>query len=63
MKYLVILIWLLFFMIGINLSLEMVSNPSLIDNLLGIFAIFAIVFITVKTKFFTNLKIKKNEKN
>lgn len=52
-------IWFLFFMVGTTFSLEMVSNPSLIDNLLGIFAIFVIVFITVRTNFFTNLNLKK----
>lgn len=62
MKYFMILLGVLFFIIGLNLSLEMISSASTIENLLGIIAIYAIVFILTKTKFFTNLKSKKNEK-
>ena len=59
MKYFMILLGVLFFFIGLNLSLEMISSASTIENLLGIIVIYAIVFILTKTKFFTNLKSKK----
>lgn len=59
MKYFMILLGVLFFIIGLNLSLEMISSASTIENLLGIIAIYAIVFILTKTNFFTNLKSKR----
>ena len=60
-----ILLGVLFFITGINASLEMISSASTIENIFGFIAIYAIVFILTKTKFFTNLNIKKdeNEKN
>lgn len=65
MKYFTVIVWFILFMVGLNLSFEMISNPSTIENVLGIFVIFAIIFISYKTKLFTNLNIKKNknEKN
>ena len=60
-----ILFGALFLIIGLNLSFEMISSASTIENLLGIIAVYAILVILTKTKFFTNLNIKKdeNEKN
>ena len=65
MKYFMILFGFLFLIIGLNLSLEMISSASTIENLLGIIAVYAIIVVLTKTKFFTNLNIKKdeNEKN
>lgn len=65
MKYFMILFGVLFLIIGLNLSFEMISSASTIENLLGIIAVYAILVILTKTKFFTNLNIKKdeNEKN
>lgn len=65
MKYFMILFGVLFLIIGLNLSLEMISSASTIENLLGIIAVYAIIVVLTKTKFFTNLNIKKdeNEKN
>lgn len=65
MKYFMILFGALFLIIGLNLSFEMISSASTIENLLGIIAVYAILVILTKTKFFTNLNIKKdeNEKN
>lgn len=59
MKYFMILLGVLFLIIGLDFSLEMISSASTIDNLLGIIAIYATIFILTKTKFFTNLKSKK----
>lgn len=56
-------VWFLSFIIVINLGLSLLTKASSIDNIIGFVIIIAIVYLTVKTKFFTKIKlIKKDEK-
>lgn len=51
-----ILIWLILVILGLDLALGWLSLASTLANIGGIFLIFLIVFISVKTKAFTNFK-------
>ena len=59
-----ICLWGLCATMMISVGFSLINKASTIANIVGVFWILALVFISDKTKFFTNLKIKnRNEKN
>ena len=56
-------IWYVIFIILINLGLEMISAPNTIENVIGFFMIVAILYLSIKTKCLTTIKLeRKHEK-
>lgn len=51
-----ILVWLVLVILGLDLALGWLNLANTIANVGGLFLIFFIVFISVKTKLFTNFK-------
>ena len=51
-----VVVWVILLILGLDLALGWLSMASTIANIGGIFLIFFIVFISVKTKAFTNFK-------
>jgi hypothetical protein len=51
-----VLIWFVLAVLCLDLALGWLSLPSTLANIGGLFLIFSIVFISVKTKLFTNFK-------
>lgn len=46
-------------MFSINMCLHMVSEPNTIENIIGLVVGYVTVFISIKTRCFTNIKLKK----
>lgn len=59
MKGFKILIWFITFMFLISMCLDMISEPNTIENILGLIIGYVVVFVSIKTKCFTNIKFKK----
>ena len=56
-------VWFVVFIILITLGLEMISVPNTIENVIGFFMIVAILYLSIKTKCLTSIKLeRKNEK-
>ena len=56
-------IWFVIFIILINLGLKMISAPNTIENMIGFFMIVAILYLSIKTKCLTTIKLeRKHEK-
>ena len=56
-------IWFVIFIILITLGLEMISAPNTIENMIGFFMIVAILYLSIKTKCLTTIKLeRKHEK-
>ena len=56
-------IWYVIFIILINLGLKMISAPNTIENMIGFFMIVAILYLSIKTKCLTTIKLeRKHEK-
>ena len=56
-------IWFVIFIILITLGLEMISAPNTIENVIGFFMVVAILYLSIKTKCLTTIKLKrKHEK-
>lgn len=51
-----ILVWLVLVILGLDLALGWLNLANTIANVGGLFLIFFIIFISVKTKLFTNFK-------
>lgn len=41
------------------MCLDMISEPNTIENILGLIIGYVVVFVSIKTKCFTNIKFKK----
>jgi hypothetical protein len=54
-----ILVWIILIVLGIDLALGWINLASTLANVGGLFLLFIIVFISFKTKCFTNFKFKK----
>jgi hypothetical protein len=59
MKGFKILIWFITFMFLIGMSLDMISEPNTIENIIGLIIGYVVIFVSVKTRCFTNIKFKK----
>ena len=56
-------VWFVIFIILINLGLEMISAPNTIENVIGFFMIVATLYLSIKTKCLTTIKLeRKHEK-
>ena len=56
-------IWYVIFIILINSGLEMISAPNTIENMVGFFTIVATLYLSLKTKCLTTIKLdRKHEK-
>ena len=56
-------IWFVIFIILITLGLEMISAPNTIENVIGFFMIVATLYLSIKTKCLTTIKLeRKHEK-
>ena len=56
-------IWYVIFIILITLGLEMISAPNTIENVIGFFMIVATLYLSIKTKCLTTIKLeRKHEK-
>ena len=56
-------IWYVIFIILITLGLEMISAPNTIENMIGFFMIVATLYLSIKTKCLTTIKLeRKHEK-
>ena len=56
-------IWYVIFIILINSGLKMISAPNTIENMIGFFMIVATLYLSIKTKCLTTIKLeRKHEK-
>ena len=56
-------VWYVIFIILINLGLKMISAPNTIENVIGFFMVVAILYLSIKTKCLTTIKLeRKHEK-
>ena len=56
-------VWFVIFIILITLGLEMISVPNTIENVIGFFMVVAILYLSVRTKCLTAIKLeRKHEK-
>ena len=56
-------VWFVVFIILITLGLEMISVPNTIENVIGFFMIVATLYLSIRTKCLTAIKLeKKHEK-
>lgn len=58
-----IAIWFILFIAFMNIGLEMISQPSTIENVIGFFIIVISMCITIKTKCLTKIRLRKHEKS
>ena len=54
-----ILVWIILVVLGLDLAFGWINLANTIANVGGLFLLFIIVFISFKTKCFTNFKFKK----
>ena len=57
-----IAIWCVVFSFLITRGLDMISAPNTIENVIGFFMMVVVIYLSIKTKCLTAIKIKKNEK-
>lgn len=43
----------------ISMCLDMISEPNTIENILGLIIGYVVIFVSIKTRCFTNIKFKK----
>ena len=56
-------VWFVIFIILINSGLEMISAPNTIENVIGFFIVVATLYLSIRTKCLTAIKLeRKNEK-
>ena len=52
-------LWFILFLALLSAGFEMVSKPSTIENVIGVFIVIAMIVISIKTKCLTIIKMKK----
>ena len=56
-------VWFVIFIILINLGLKMISAPNTIENVIGFFMIVTVLYLSIRTKCLTTIKLeRKHEK-
>lgn len=56
-------VWFVIFIVLLTLGLEMISAPNTIENVIGFFMVVAILYLSVRTKCLTAIKLeRKHEK-
>ena len=57
-----IAVWFIIFVALLTLGLGMMSTPNSVENVLGFLLIVVIFYLSIKTKFITTIKFKRDEK-
>ena len=52
-------VWFVVFIILITLGLEMISVPNTIENVIGFFMIVTVLYLSIKTKCLTTIKLER----
>ena len=56
-------VWFVVFIILITLGLEMISAPNTIENVIGFLMVVIVLYLSIKTKCLTTIKLeRKHEK-
>ena len=56
-------VWFVIFIILITLGLEMISAPNTIENMIGFLMVVTVLYLSIKTKCLTTIKLeRKHEK-
>ena len=56
-------VWFVIFIVLLTLGLEMISAPNTIENVIGFLMIVATLYLSIKTKCLTTIKLeRKHEK-
>ena len=56
-------VWFVIFIVLLTLGLEMISAPNTIKNVIGFFIIVAALYLSIRTKCLTTIKLeRKHEK-
>lgn len=56
-------VWFVIFIVLLTLGLEMISAPNTIENVIGFFMVMVILYLSVRTKCLTAIKLeRKHEK-
>ena len=62
-KGLILVVWFVVFMALLTGSLSLISAPNTIENVIGFFMIVATLYLSIKTKCLTTIKLeRKHEK-
>ena len=56
-------LWFFVVVIAMTLICELLTMASTIGNFIGIILIPVVIYVSLATNFFTNIKFKKNEKS
>ena len=54
-------VWFVIFIILINLGLKMISAPNTIENVIGFFMIVATLYLSIRTKCLTAIKLERKK--
>lgn len=54
-----ILVWIILVVLGLDLAFDLINLANTLANIAGTFLVLFIIFISFKTKCFTNLKFWK----
>ena len=56
-------VWFVIFIILLTLGLEMISAPNTIENMIGFLMVVTVLYLSIKTKCLTTIKLeRKHEK-
>lgn len=55
-------VWFVIFIVLLTLGLEMISAPNTIENVIGFFMVVVTLYLSVRTKCLTTIKLRKHEK-
>lgn len=56
-------VWFVIFIVPLSIGLEMISAPNTIKNVIGFFMVVATLYLSVRTKCLTAIKLeRKHEK-
>lgn len=61
-KIIKISVWVVCFFAALNTALRMISEANSVQNIIGFLFLVAIILVSIKTRCFTKLKSKKDEK-
>lgn len=53
-------VWFVIFIVLLTLGLEMISAPNTIENVIGFSMVVAILYLSIRTKCLTAIKLERN---
>lgn len=62
MKWIIATLGFVFTMVGLNLALDMINAANTIENIMGLLLFVVVMFIAIKTKFLTDIRINLKKK-